>query len=150
MYGTNTRKADEILSDFSKGMIIRFFGLRFFSLPALMWKKLQVPLRTFLPILNRIKWLLKTSFLTATCMRFFAVPLPKHFRQRKITASARSKIPYLRKNRENIIEKIFLKKSKNTIDKRLAAVYNTVKQLNKYSNVQKNRRRGGCPSGKVI
>jgi hypothetical protein len=75
---------------------------------------------------------------------------PKHFRQRKITASARSKLPYLRKNRENIIEKIFLKKSKNTIDKRLAAVYNTVKRLNKYSNVQKNRRRGGCPSGKVI
>ena len=32
MFGTNTMKADEILSDFSKGMIIRFFGLRFFSL----------------------------------------------------------------------------------------------------------------------
>ena len=49
-----------------------------------------------------------------------------------------------------LLKKNFLKKSKNTIDKRLAAVYNTAKQLNKYSNVQKNRRRGGCPSGKVI
>lgn len=28
---------------------------------------------------------------------------------------------------KNIIKKIFLKKSENTIDKRLAAVYNTVK-----------------------
>jgi hypothetical protein len=46
-----------------------------------MWKKLQVPLRTFLPILNRIKWLLKTSFLTATCMRFLLVHL---FRRRSI------------------------------------------------------------------
>ena len=32
LYGTNTKKGDEILSDFSEGMIIRFFGLRFFSL----------------------------------------------------------------------------------------------------------------------
>ena len=33
LYGTNTVKADEILSDFSKGMIIRFFYRRNTSLP---------------------------------------------------------------------------------------------------------------------
>ena len=33
LFGTNTRKADEILSDFSKGMIIRFFYRRNPSLP---------------------------------------------------------------------------------------------------------------------
>ena len=33
LFGTNTMKADEILSDFSKGMIIRFFYRRNTSLP---------------------------------------------------------------------------------------------------------------------
>ena len=33
LFGTNTMKADEILSDFSKGMIIRFFYRRNPSLP---------------------------------------------------------------------------------------------------------------------
>ena len=33
LFGTNTMKADEILSDFSKGMIIRFFYRRKSPLP---------------------------------------------------------------------------------------------------------------------
>ena len=87
-----------------------------------------------------------------TCIRFLLLRRRNILGKVKIVASARSELPFRHGQNYRISAKIakkFLIKSKNTIDKRRVVVYNTVKRLNKYSEVQKNARRSICPSGKV-